>query len=48
MQLPSTISHRRDLRFDQIFRSLFSRGETMTTSAMAAYSYDEIRRTRTE
>jgi predicted ATPase len=47
-ELGAAISHLRDVLGDQAYESLASRGKSMTTSAMAAYAYDQIDQARTE
>ena len=46
-QLNTTITHLRDVLGDQTYESLAHKGETMTTSAMVTYAYDQIDRART-
>jgi hypothetical protein len=41
-------AHFRDVLGDQTYESLAHKGETMTTSAMARYAYDQIDQARTE
>jgi hypothetical protein len=49
---PPTIDHPatdlRDVLGDQVYESLARKGETMTTAAMATYTYDQIDQARTE
>jgi predicted ATPase len=47
-QLSTAITHLRDVLGDQTYESLARKGETMTTSAMATYAYDQIDQARTE
>jgi hypothetical protein len=47
-QLSTAITHLRDVLGDQIYESLARKGETMTTSAIATYAYDQIDQARTE
>jgi hypothetical protein len=42
------IAHLRDVLGDQTYASLARKGETMSTSAMATYAYDQIDQARTE
>jgi predicted ATPase len=41
-------AHLRDVLGDQTYESLASKGETMTTAAMATYAYDQIDQARTK
>ena len=47
-QLTTAIAHLRDALGDQTYESLARKGETMTTSEMATYAYDQIDQARTE
>jgi hypothetical protein len=47
-ELTTAIAHLRDVLADQTYQSLASKGETMTTAAMARYAYDQIDQARTE
>jgi hypothetical protein len=42
------IPHLRDVLGDAAYESLAQKGETMTTSAIAAYAFDQIDQARTE
>jgi hypothetical protein len=44
----AAIAHLRDVLGDQTYESLARKGETMTTAAMATYTYDQIDQARTE
>jgi hypothetical protein len=44
----TAITHLRDVLGDQTYESLARKGETMTTSAMVTYAYDQIDQARTE
>jgi hypothetical protein len=44
----TAIAHLRDVLGDQTYESLARKGETMTTTAMATYAYDQIDQARTE
>ena len=44
----AAIAHLRDVLGDQTYESLARKGETMTTSAMVTYAYDQIDQARTE
>jgi predicted ATPase/class 3 adenylate cyclase len=44
----ATIAHLRDVLGDQTYESLATKGETMTTAAMATYAYDQIDQARAE
>ena len=46
--LTAAIAHIRDVLGDQAYESLARKGETMTTTAMATYAYDQIDQARTE
>jgi tetratricopeptide (TPR) repeat protein len=47
-EITTAITHLRDVLGDQTFESLARKGETMTTTAMATYAYDQIDQARTE
>ena len=47
-QLSTVIAHQREVLGDPAYESLAHKGETMTTSAMAAFVYDQIDQVRTE
>jgi hypothetical protein len=47
-EITTAITHLRDVLGDQTYESLARRGETMTTTAMATYSYDQIDQARIE
>jgi hypothetical protein len=47
-ELGAAISHLRDVLGDQAYESLAGSGKSMTTSAMAAYAYDQIDQARAE
>jgi hypothetical protein len=47
-QLSTAIAHLREVLGDQTYESLARKGETMTTTAMAIYAYDQIDQARTE
>jgi Domain of unknown function (DUF222) len=47
-KIDRTIAHLREVLGDQTYESLARKGETMTTSAMASYAYDQIDQARTE
>jgi predicted ATPase len=47
-ELSTAIAHLRDVLGDQTYESLARKGETMTTSAMVTYAYDQIDQARTE
>ena len=44
----TAITHLRDVLGEATYESLARKGETMTTSAMATYAYDQIDQARTE
>jgi len=44
----TAIAHLREVLGDQTYESLARKGETMTTTAMATYAYDQIDQARTE
>ena len=47
-QVTTAITHLRDVLGDQTYESLARKGETMTTTAMAIYAYDQIDQARAE
>jgi predicted ATPase len=47
-EITTAITHLREVLGDQSYESLARRGETMTTTAMATYAYDQIDQARTE
>jgi hypothetical protein len=47
-QINTAIAHLREVLGDQTYESLARKGETMTTTAMATYAYDQIDQARTE
>jgi hypothetical protein len=47
-EINTTIAHLRDVLGDQTYESIACEGETMTTTAMATYAYDQIDQARTE
>jgi predicted ATPase len=47
-ELITAITHLREVLGDQTYESLARKGETMTTSAMVTYAYDQIDQARTE
>ena len=47
-ELGTAITHLRDVLGDQTYESLARKGETMTTAAMATYTYDQIDQARAE
>jgi predicted ATPase len=47
-EIRAAITHLRDVLGDQIYESQARKGETMTTSAMVTYAYDQIDQARTE
>ena len=47
-EITIAIAHLRDVLGDQTCASLARKGETMSTSAMATYAYDQIDQARTE
>jgi predicted ATPase len=47
-QLSTAITHLRDVLGEATYESLARQGETMTTTAMATYAYDQIDQARTE
>jgi predicted ATPase len=47
-EITTAITHLRDVLGDQTYESLARKGETMTTTAMATYAYDQIDQARTE
>ncbi len=47
-QINATIADLRDVLGDQTYESLAHTGETMSTTAMVTYSYDQIDQARAE
>jgi hypothetical protein len=47
-EITTAIAHLRDALGDQTYESLARTGETMTTTAMATYAYDQIDHARAE
>jgi hypothetical protein len=47
-EITIAITHLRDVLGEATYESLARQGETMTTSAMATYAYDQIDQARTE
>ena len=47
-EITTAITHLREVLGDQTYESLARKGETMTTTAMATYAYDQIDQARTE
>jgi hypothetical protein len=47
-ELSTVIGHLREVLGDQTYESLARKGETMTTTAMTTYAYDQIDQARTE
>ena len=47
-EITTAITHLRDVLGDQTYESLAHKSETMTTTAMATYAYDQIDQARTE
>ena len=47
-EFSTTVDHLRDVLGDQVYESLAREGETMTTTAIATYAYDEIDQARTK
>jgi ATP/maltotriose-dependent transcriptional regulator MalT len=47
-EITTAIAHLRDVLGDQTYESLARKGETMTTTAMVTYAYDQIDQARTE
>ena len=47
-ELNTAIAHLRDVLGDQTYESLARKGETMTTTAMVTYAYDQIDQARAE
>ena len=47
-EINTAIAHLRDVLGDQTYESLARKGETMTTTAMVTYAYDQIDQARTE
>ena len=47
-EINTAITHLREALGDQTYESLARKGETMTTTAVATYAYDQIDQARTE
>jgi hypothetical protein len=47
-EITTAIAHLRDMLGDQTYESLTRKGETMTTAAIATYTYDQIDQARVE
>jgi hypothetical protein len=47
-EIRTAITHLRDVLGDQTYESLARKGETMTTTEMVTYAYDQIDQARTE
>jgi predicted ATPase len=47
-EITTAIAHLREVLGDQTYESLARKGETMTTAAIATYTYDQIDQARTE
>ena len=47
-EFSTAIAHLREVLGDQTYESLARKGETMTTTAMVTYAYDQIDQARTE
>ena len=47
-EITTAITHLRDVLGEATYESLARKGETMTTTAMATYAYDQIDQARTE
>ena len=47
-EITTASTHLRDVLGDQTYESLARKGETMTTTTMATYAYDQIDQARTE
>ena len=47
-EITTAIAHLREVLGDQTYESLARKGETMTTTAMATYAYDQIDQARAE
>jgi hypothetical protein len=47
-EITTAITHLREVLADQTYESLARKGETMITTAMATYAYDQIDQARTE
>jgi hypothetical protein len=47
-EIIDAIAHLRDILGEPTYQSLARKGETMTTSAMATYAYDQIDQARAE
>jgi hypothetical protein len=47
-EITTAITHLRDVLGDQTYEQLARKGETMTTTAIVTYAYDQIDQARTE
>ena len=47
-EITTVLTHLREVLGDQTYESLARKGETMTTTAMATYAYDQIDQARAE
>jgi hypothetical protein len=47
-EITTAITHLRDVLGEATYESLARKGETMTTTAMVTYAYDQIDQARTE
>jgi hypothetical protein len=47
-EISTAITHLRDVLGDQTYESLARKGETMTTTAIVTYAYDQIDQARAE
>ena len=47
-EITAAIAHLRDVLGEATYESLARNGETMTTTAIATYAYDQIDQARTE
>ena len=47
-EISGVVAHLRGVLGDPVYESLAHEGATMTTTAMAAYAYDQIDQARTE
>jgi hypothetical protein len=47
-EITTAITHLRDVLGDDVYESLARKGETMTTTEMVTYAYDQIDQTRAE
>ena len=47
-KIGSAIAHLREVLGDQVYESLARDGESLTTAAIATYSYDQIDQARTQ